>query len=111
MSEQKRPRPGIGERHPVLAILLIVFAGGAVGGAIITTSNRVLGGLLGGVGGVVMFLLLSFVLAGIITLVQLSLWAVRRRAPASHSVQNLSLARRFKRNFEGATELWIQGWQ
>lgn len=99
------------ERHPVLATLQVVFAAGAVAGAVLGQGNSVLSALIGGLGGVVLFFFLSAALALIITLVQLVILRVGQRATKSPSRNNPSLVRRVKRNFEGATEMWIQGWQ
>jgi hypothetical protein len=89
----------LGQRHPVLVTVLLVFGVGLLSGAFVgRAGNVLLSAFIGGVIGTVLFLLLASAPALIITVV-----SIRRACPDS-------FARRFMRNLEGTIELLIQGW-
>ena len=116
-SQPEADEPHFGQRHPVLAILAIVFVLGFVSGIFIDPADNILlSGLISGTGGASLFLLLTAVPALIMTVVQSAKYASQEAhaRPVGVAIDKdqgrKPFHRRFVNNLEKAMDFLSQGW-
>lgn len=117
-AEPTPARLTFGQRHPVFVTVALVFGVWFLAGGFFGDMGFLLGGLVSGVVGTILFLLLSFILALIATIAQSTRYAWRkgslpRAANGSDVVADFGTRpfhRRFVGNLEAAAGFVIQGW-